>query len=312
MPPKDMKMDAKISVVMPVYNGSLYLREAIESILGQTYSDFEFIIIDDGSVDNSKAIVEEYARRDKRIKLISRANKGYSDTVNEGVEIACGIYIAMMDQDDISLPNRFEKEVEFLDKNQDYVAVGTLSELIGPEGDRINCLFQIIGHENIDNEHMACRGGAIIHPSAMIRKEALIRVSGYRKEFKQAPDLDMLLRLAEIGKLENINEVCFLYRMHPDSMGNSARAEQKSNAMKAVYAACERRNVPRPDFADDSNINPITTNDMYLKWAWWAFNGKNYSTSKKYALKILFKKTYTFEALKILILSNLNIIKLKF
>ena len=301
-----------ISVVMPVYNGSFYIREAIESILGQTYSNFEFIIIDDGSADSSSEIIKEYAQIDNRINFISRANKGYAETVNEGVGIACGKYVAMMDQDDISLPSRFEKQVDFLDNNQEYVAVGTLSELIGPEGDRISCLFKITGHDNIDEAHMKCIGGTIIHPSLMIRKKSLMQVSGYKKEFNQATDLDLFLRLAEIGKLENINEVCFLYRMHPESMGNSARAQQQSNAVKAVFAACERRNLPKPNLSEDMTLKSRTTNDLYLKWAWWAFNGKNYSTAKKYAFKVVFNKAYSYEAIKIIILSVVSTLKLKF
>lgn len=304
-------MGTKISVVMTVYNGSSYIREAIESILEQTYTNFEFIIIDDGSVDDSCEIINEYAKKDTRINLISRGNKGISDTLNEGLTVADGEYIAMMDQDDISLPNRFEKQVEFLDNNNEYAAVGTLSELIGPEGDRISCLFQITGHENIDNEHMKGKGGAIMHSSVMIRKESLEKISGYRKEFNQAADFDMFLRLAEIGKLENISEVCFLYRVHPESAGNASRAEQQSSAVKAVFAACERRNIPKPKLSEDLSLKLRTTNDMYLKWAWWAFNGKNYSTSKKYALKVIFTKGYTYEATKIIILAFLNPIRNK-
>ncbi|MBN47224.1 MULTISPECIES: glycosyltransferase [unclassified Methylophaga] len=302
-------MEARISVVMTVYNGSTYLREAVESILNQTYKNYEFIIIDDGSIDNSSEIIKEYAQNDKRIKLISRPNKGIAETLNEGVTIASGKYIAIMDQDDISLSNRFENQVNFLDKNPDYVAVGTFPELIGPEGDRISCLFQITGHENIDNEHMKGKGGAIMHSSVMIRKESLMKISGYKKEYNQAADFDMFLRLAEIGKLENISEVCFLHRVHPDSAGNSARAQQQSNAFKAVFAACERRNIVKPKLTSKPNLKSITENDMYLKWAWWAFNGKNFSTSMKYAMKVLFKRGYSIEAIKIIILSFLNYFK---
>lgn len=304
-------METKISVVMPVYNGSKYLREAIESILAQTYNNFELIIIDDGSMDNSKEIINEYAQKDNRINLISRANKGHVETLNEGIVMAHGEYIAIMDQDDISLSNRFEKQVEFLDNNQEYVAVGTLSELIGPEGDRISCLFQITGHENIDAEHMQCKGGAIIHPSVMIRKQSLIKISGYRKEFELATDLDLFLRLAEVGKIENISEVSFLYRVHPESAGNSARAKQQNCAVKAVFSACERRNITKPEMSEDLTLKSRTTNDMYLKWAWWAFNGKNFSTSKKYAYKLLLKKSYSYEAFKIVILSLIYSYKLK-
>jgi len=118
-------MDVKVSIVMSVYNAQKYLDEAIESILNQTYSNFEFIIINDGSTDKSLEIIENYAKKDSRIIVINRENKGLIYSLNEGIRKANGKYIARMDADDISLPQRLEKQVEFMEKNKNIGICGT-------------------------------------------------------------------------------------------------------------------------------------------------------------------------------------------
>ncbi len=123
-----------VSVIMPVYNGERYLEAAVESILNQTFSDFEFIITDDGSTDTSLALLRRYANRDPRIRLISRPNTGYVKALIEAVPLAKGKYIARMDADDISLPERFERQVRFLEQNPDYAVVGSKVLLIDSDG----------------------------------------------------------------------------------------------------------------------------------------------------------------------------------
>src|SRR5688572_25740567 len=113
-----------VSVVMTVYNTERYVREAVESILGQTFRDFEFIIIDDGSTDSAPAILREYADRDPRIRLVSRPNTGIVRAANEGIALARGNYLARMDSDDVALPHRFEKQVRYLNEHPACVLVG--------------------------------------------------------------------------------------------------------------------------------------------------------------------------------------------
>lgn len=122
---------AKVSVVMPVYNSEKYLKESIESILNQSYSDLEFIIINDGSTDNSFKIIKEYAKLDKRINVISRENKGIVYSLNEAIRLAKGEYIARMDADDISAPKRIEKQISFLKSHRDIDILGTQVKVVG-------------------------------------------------------------------------------------------------------------------------------------------------------------------------------------
>lgn len=292
-------MQVKISVVMPVYNAEKYLKKAIDSILGQTYSDFEFIIIDDGSSDKSLEILQAYAKKETRIQLISRQNKGLIYTLNEGIAIAQGDYIARMDSDDISLPERFEKQLHFLMSHPQHVAVGCLTTLVDSDGDVIGPFGEWLTHDDIDQAHINCIGGAIAHPTAMIKKSDILKVGGYSELYPYAEDLDLWLKLAEVGKLANLKERLFLYRQHVESIGYSKRLSQLDSAIKAVKNACKRRNIgyKEIEFREKDLASLV---DIYCKWSWWALNSSNVETARKYALKAVIRKPYSLSVWKIL------------
>lgn len=293
-----MMTSPAISVIMPVYNAELFLADAIESILNQTFSDFELIIVNDGSLDSSLNILKHYASIDARIKLIDRENKGLITTLNEALELAQGDYIARMDADDISLPTRFEKQVSYLSDNPDCIAVGVLANLIDFDGDLICSYNDLLSHEEIDGAHIKCLGGAIVHPSAMIRRKSMI--DGYSMLYPHAEDLDLWLRLAEVGFLANIPERLFLYRQHVNSIGYSQRIAQIESATKAVIDACQRRNINFETISlATRKTEIIPTNEVYIKWGWWALNGKNVSTSRKYAIKALLSYPFNLQAWKL-------------
>src|SRR5512135_2066099 len=149
--PQPTRVDAPaVSVMMPVYNAQRYVAEAIESILAQTFTDFEFLIIDDGSTDGSLPILERYARRHDRIRLISRANTGYLVALNEMLGIARGEFIARMDADDIALPERFERQLCYLADHPGCVMVGSRVIIIGPDGSPLTIMGEALTHEEID------------------------------------------------------------------------------------------------------------------------------------------------------------------
>ncbi len=149
-----------ISVVMSVYNGDKYLREEIESILNQTFKDFEFIIVNDGSTDKSLEIIKSY--NDPRIVIIDQENTGLAKALNNGINIAKGRYIARMDQDDISNPERFEKQIEFLENLSEYVAIGSWSNHISEHGEYLyTCKMPIDSSTLIKEFHQACLG--VVH-----------------------------------------------------------------------------------------------------------------------------------------------------
>ena len=140
----------KVTVLMSVYNGKKYLHESVGSILNQTFKDFEFVIINDGSTDGTEKILEEYSRIDKRIVLIhNKENLGLTKSLNKGIKVARGEYIARMDMDDISASDRLKKEVEFLDHHQDYAVIGTFVKIMNKDSNLIYMLERPIEDKKI-------------------------------------------------------------------------------------------------------------------------------------------------------------------
>lgn len=275
-----------ITVLMPVYNGELYLAQAIESILDQTFADFEFIIINDGSTDRSLEILQNYAQKDNRIRLISRDNAGLIKTLNEGLTLASGQYIARMDSDDLCHMQRLNLQYEYLNTHPDCVAVGSAMQLIDSEGWPIRNWSSPTTHEEIDRAHLAGQGGAICHPSAMFRKQALNEVNGYHEGYIHAEDVDLFLRLAEIGRLANLAEVLYTYRQHIESVGYKHRQIQELSLFKALNDCYVRRGIPSEDLVAPSLV-PNSIAEIHAKWAWWALSAGNVGTARKHAFKAL-------------------------
>jgi glycosyltransferase involved in cell wall biosynthesis len=277
----------RVSVAMPVYNAGRYLAQAVESILSQTLADFEFIIIDDGSTDDSRALLERYAAADPRIRLISRPNTGYCIALREALLLARAGYFARMDADDISLPKRLELQANFLDVNPACLAVGCRVVIIDPDGEELGEVHRFESHEAIDQHHLTGAGGAVItHPSAMFRTESVRAVGGYRADREPAEDLDLFLRLAETGKLAKLPDVLLKYRVHLNSVGHSRRAEQMRTILRVVNEARVRRGMPRVDSSLQEFVEPHPS-VHYLNWASGALKYGNTRTARKHAITAL-------------------------
>jgi len=222
---------------MSVYNGERHLREAIESILNQTFTDFEFIIIDDGSSDGSLNIIRSY--EDPRIKLICNTkNIGLTDSLNIGVRIARGTFIARMDADDISLPTRFEEQIVYLKKNPGISILGTDVQLINHKGDIIrrknNPLFPT--RPNLISWTLFFRS-CVNHPTVMARKNVYEKIGGYRTSFRYAQDYDLWLRAAEEHSISNIPRELVKLRKHSESLSKKYINEQEQHVLSAVSQA---------------------------------------------------------------------------
>jgi glycosyltransferase involved in cell wall biosynthesis len=289
-----------ISVVMSVHNGEKYLREAMESILNQTFRDFEFIIIDDGSTDGSKQILEEYAVKDSRIRLVSRENCGLTKSLNEGIALARGEFIARMDADDVSLPERFEKQVQFLKEKPEFVAVGTGVMMTDCDLRPLQQRGQPKGHGNICRELLCGNGGAMTHPAAMIRRSALQKLGGYDERFETAQDLDLFIRLSEIGQIENLDPVLLLWRQHPQSVNHTKYSTWQSMKRMAMHRAIERQGTTR--FVNA--LFPQNEFHIYapvaISQAQTALNSGLMRTSWHYAVKALIKGPARLQAVEII------------
>jgi glycosyltransferase involved in cell wall biosynthesis len=162
-----------ISVVMAVYNNMPFLQLAVESILRQTYRDFEFIIIDDGSTDGGGEVLEEMAHRDSRIQLKRRENRGLTKSLNEGCALARGEFIARMDGDDVSYANRFELQIQEMTRKPEIVALGAQVRYVNESNSPLFIRHVPLVHEDIEKCHLSTWGGVVIHPVAMFRRKAL-------------------------------------------------------------------------------------------------------------------------------------------
>ena len=196
---------------MPVYNGSEYLDDAIKSILNQTFQNLEFVIIDDGSTDDSLNIIKSY--NDNRIRLIeNKDNQGQSKTLNKGINLARGTYIARVDQDDISRSDRLEKQLEFMERYSDIDVCGSWVELMGKYSDVMNLetRSEDIKISLLTNQNLA-------HPAVMIRKSTFIKHNlYYDPKFIIANDYDLWVRMFEYCSFANIPEPLVRHRVHHD------------------------------------------------------------------------------------------------
>ena len=226
----------KVSVVMPAYNAEKYISEAIESILNQTFTDFEFIIIDDGSIDDTVGIINYY--NDDRIRLIqNEVNLGVAQTLNKGIELSRGQYIARMDADDISLPTRFEKQVAFLDVNPDVAVVGSDIELFGMVNEKRSFSSK---HDDLKVELLF--NNCFAHPSVMLNHKFFgSKKLLYNPKVNKMEDYDLWVRAAISNKLACISEVLLRYRVHPNQVTQSHSQEVfdqyiriKKNLMNAI------------------------------------------------------------------------------
>lgn len=226
----DSAITPKVTVFMPVYNASRYLEKAIKSILAQTYRDFEFLIIDDGSTDNSVEIIASF--NDKRIRLVrNEKNIGLLEVLNEGMRLSRGEYIARMDSDDISLPTRLKKQVSFLDAHKDCAVVGSWAALID-ENDKPT---SVAWKDRVPSEHipiMLFFHNCFVHPSVIIRR-ALLPTDPFHKGFTPSEDYELWLRLAKKGTLANIYEVLVQYRVHASNISKT-KLEEKNDAVKRI------------------------------------------------------------------------------
>ena len=285
-------MAPRISVVMPVRNGGVYLGPAIKSILRQTYDNFEFIVIDDGSTDGSQNVVETLARNDARLKLFRQGPEGVTVALQRGVHRAKAEFIARMDADDLAHPERFAAQVRVLDRDPRTVAVGSYVERIDADGAPIAMSRWPLTHEKIEFGLLRGHGG-LAHPTAMIRRDALVTVGGYRKEYPLAQDKDLWLRLAEQGRLANLPLLLLKYREHLHSVSMSRQRQQWESTRAAVHDACRRRKIPVPADLANGSARVRTEYDQRRDWVRAAARAGNLSTAWKHARHLIRERPFS-------------------
>lgn len=237
----------RISVAMSVYNGERFLADAIESILAQSFTDFEFLILDDGSTDSSPAIIAGYAAQDPRIRPIMRENRGLIVSLNQLLDEARAPIIARMDADDICMPQRFERQIAFLDAHPDYGVIGAWTDDMDENGGH----YQSTGpHHPTDHasflEAIDRWEPLLCHPVVTYRRDVVRGVGGYHAAFRHCEDMDLWLRLASVTKLCNLPEPLIRYRHYAGQVSARHSTEQQIGATVSMLAYY-RRKAGQPD-----------------------------------------------------------------
>lgn len=271
---------------MPVYNAEPFLAEAISSVLSQSFTDFEFLVHDDGSTDGSMDILKRFAQTDARITVSQGENQGLTASLNQLCGRARGDLVARIDADDVCLPERFARQVRYMDTHPDVVVVGGKSLNIDADGRPISIISPPQTHDDIDRFNL--RGNtAFQHSAVMIRKDAFVGVQGYNEIYRVAEDHDLWLRLGEIGKLANIPDVLIKYRIHANSISATKRELQRANCLHACEAAWQRRGVTSTFEYGDWRMSDTKEShlEFYLNYAWKAWRHGFRDTWRHYAWK---------------------------
>jgi glycosyltransferase involved in cell wall biosynthesis len=207
------------SIIMPAFNEERYIAEAIESVLGQTWQDFELIILDDGSKDRTLEIGQSYALRDSRVRVESHANMGIAPTLNKGLALSTSEWVVQMHADDVMMPNRIERQLAFVAEHPELAAASSWIKHINAEGKVIaRGNSPLITHEAVQKIFIANGLIGICHPACILRKSAVQAVGGYREQFRVNEDADLWSRLLENGYKILVQPECLLkYRIHAGS-----------------------------------------------------------------------------------------------
>lgn len=250
----------QISVLLPAYNAEKYLAESVQSILTQTYTDFELLLLDDGSTDRTPTIAADLAKTDPRIRVITNPrNLGLSRTLNLGIAQSKADLIARMDADDISLPTRFAKQVEYLQTHHHIGVVGGNREFITADG---NSTLQPTKCKPNPQLADLLRENKLAHPTVMFRKSLVQQVGGYDTLFHHSQDYELWCRLAKITNLANLPDCLVKYRLHAESMGEK---NLSTNWILLLYIRLLHRGKIDPKDHTRLQASPANVQDFLAK-----------------------------------------------
>jgi glycosyltransferase involved in cell wall biosynthesis len=290
-----------ISVLIPAYNSERYLRAAVQSILEQTYREFELIAVDDGSTDRTTPILQEFAGRDPRVRVISRPNTGIAGALNDGLAAARGEFIARMDADDIALPQRFERQLAYMREHPDCVLLGSRVTLVDPYDTPLWDTDQATDHKEIESWLLEARGWALIHPAVMMRTDAVRRIGGYRSDYVPIEDMDLFLRLLDTGgRLANLPDVLLHYRQHPTSANHTRFEEQEAKRRACVAEAYGRRGLMMPANWQPHPRSLMPLPDLFHHWGWQAVKHQRKDVARRHAVSLLKLQPFSMESWKLM------------
>lgn len=243
-----------ISIIMPVWNDERFILDSIQSVLNQTFKNFELIIINDASTDNSLRLIQEKANLDKRIKVLSlKKNLGMANALNEAIKYSKGEYIARMDSDDLMYENRIEEQVKYMNNNEDVEVLSCLGTYLGVNGNNFGVTStEIINHQSFKHLIRNNKPIGLLHPGTVFKKKIVQEIGGYNKIFWPAEDIDLWNRLALKGHVIYVQKkILMKYRIHENSIITSKFLDSYNIYKWVKYClVCKNMNKPEIGYAD--------------------------------------------------------------
>lgn len=263
-------MPPAVSVILPVFNAAPYVQKAVQSILEQSFKDFELLLLDDGSTDASREIVRALAGQDGRIRLVQRENKGLIATLNEGLSLSRAALIARMDADDISLPQRLELQCARMNADPKVVVLGGAIQYMNETGSIGRSVTYPMGQE-VDSALLW--GSPLAHPTTMLRTDVARRAGGYSTMFLYAEDYAFWLRLRNYGCIDNLPQTLLRYRVHRKSTSHIYACKQRTSTLRAqafwlaeVHPTFSLMNIEsNTDFLDALPLSPEVRIDILAR-----------------------------------------------
>ncbi len=300
-----------ISVLMPVYNCLPFLDEAIWSVRRQTFSDFECLLVNDGSRDDSMAVMKNHAAEDPRFIIIDKQNGGIVSALNAGLAKVRGTFIARMDGDDLCLPDRFQQQLEYLQSHPEVGLVGGWAKVIDEHGEPVeNCACSVkelcwCSIIRLPESHEEINGGlskgvyTLLHPTIMIRASLMTQLYGYDSHYLIAEDLDLMLRAGEVSRLANLQEVVLRYRRRKSSQTQNWASETPKWNAKALLAARARGRI----------ISRETLATTCEQMSWKKANQAEYRVSLAYGLRAFMTAPFSIIGVRAIIRALVRMLK---
>jgi glycosyltransferase involved in cell wall biosynthesis len=276
--------DPVLSVLMPVRDGAAFIQQSIESVQNQTLSDFELLIVDDGSQDPTVRIVEQLAGDDARILLIRQAADGMRAALNRGLERARCPLVARMDADDIALPDRFALQVRFMNEHPEVVALGGQTIAMDPEGCELYPIRHLTDAAQIEACLLSGRN-CMSHPTMMFRRHSVLEVGGYQDEYP-TDDYGLWIRLLDQGQLANLDEYLLKYRVHAAVSTILKHRSQQEAGIRIVSEVRKRRGLP-PLANPATDHAPQSVGRIHHHWAMSAASAGHFQAARKHAIQAI-------------------------
>lgn len=256
-----MNCNFSITVLMSVYNGEKFISESIESILQQDYTDFEYILIDDGSTDDTLSVLRNYALKDERIKLIEKNHSGLTESLNVGLNQASGEWIARLDADDIAMPGRLYNQLKYVKENKSVILTGGNCIEVNANGSFVKKHIYPDDHNKLMSRLETWRA-FFPHSSAFFHRENILRLGGYNRKFVRSQDWDLWLRIGQVAQIGCLQMPVVKLRKHTGMISDTEQGRlQQINGMSSIVCHfCRKLNKPDPSQLDYYHWN------YFLKW----------------------------------------------